>query len=465
MPKHKYRFQMYQHLGSRAREILAEADNMAKELKPPQKRAPQEQIGAPAGAIPPSASRDKIREIVKDALGDDYDACPFSSAESAMWAACQGSFAPRDKESDKGGGARYIMPWEKYAARLASYGSVHPAKYRNILAEKGCRGPSQFLRGFPGLGSVVVPLHGAIYANHGISFVQTPFLTGVDPESSLQIIAAAAEAHTANLAGFISLGYDTPGLSGGVKSQNGAPLLQLGLSQIAAEFNVPYVVDARHSFPFMGETESPLQAGATVYRLWPRRGDRSPALLVGAEELISPIRKDAGFHIPPPSFGYAAEGAPFESQVPEPETVAYQADLLALLRGRPRRFFELVDDLHELVLQGLEECPKEIRTRLRVSKSYGMMGVEINYEDTWLEGIGLPVFTDTDTRAGTNLLRLGLDLMGATGIRVEDASIYLDAWSAGCPKPGLDADNARHATKCLARLLAILGHYSGFLGP
>ncbi len=471
MQRFDYRFRMYEHLGKCAGEILAEAQEAAGDLKPP---GSHEEHSGPEASIPPARRRDpndiplqmlvdEMRQIVKDVYGDAYDACPVSSVDDAMWMACRTALAPSTRGSGRKYRARYLMPWEKRASRLASFGYLYPPKYERLLWDESPEYHGNLPERMENLDAVVVPLEGAIYTNHGIAYARIPFLTGVHPEPSLEVMAATADVHAESLAGFVSLGYDTPGLSGGIQDECGVPALQSGLGQLASEFNVPYVVDSGHSLPLLGTGKGVSGASATIYRLGPDMGPQSPAIIIGPEEMVTLLRKEAGLHRTPPLLGYAARGAPFAACVPPPSVLSGQARLLRLLKERAPRFAEPVNDLSAIVVSALDHSPAKIKDGLRVTASYGMMAVELNYEDTWIEDMGLPVFTEKDTRSGTNLLQLGLDLMGAKGVYVLDASIYFSAAWGDLQDPSLDEDKATYAARCAAHLLEILGHHSGFL--
>jgi hypothetical protein len=464
-----YRFRMYEHLGKVSGDILAEVQKAADELRTTVIDRSQDEMEAsiPFGKMrfPQNVSVQNLigemREIVKDVYGDAYDACPASSVDAAMWMVCRTVLDPSRRTSGRELRASYLMPWEKWTSKLSSFGCVHPPRYEGLLWDES-RWAGLSPQRIENLDAVVVPLQGAVYANHGIAYTRIPFLTEVIPESSIEVMAVTAEAHIRSLVGFFSQGYDTPGLAGGIRDESGIPALQLGLGQLASEFDVPYVVDSGHSLPLLSTGGILPDSSITVYRLGPDLGSQSPAIIIGQEDLVTPLLKQAGLHRTPPLLSYAARGAPFASCVPVPGILWSQVQLLRLLKERAQRFSEPVNDLSSIVFTALDQCPARIKEELRVTASYGMMAVELNYEDTWRHGIGLPVFTEQDTRSGTNLLQLGLDLMGAKGVWVHDASVYLSAAWGDLQDPSLDQDEATYAARCVALLLDILSRHSGF---
>jgi len=96
---------------------------------------------------------------------------------------------------------------------------------------------------------VIVKLEGADYAVHGIKHHPVPLLTGVDPEASIEKLALHAEIHESMLTGFTSLAYETPGYGYGAKDEDGTPLLQKFLADLAHSYDLPYVVDNAWGLP------------------------------------------------------------------------------------------------------------------------------------------------------------------------------------------------------------------------
>lgn len=470
MPHFKYRAQLYEHLGASARDIILAAEKAAKEIKASfggENVAPSTVPESPPSSKPVtsiSKAASEMREIVKDVYGDEYDACPVASVEAAMWLSCRSAFAPPSSVSGSRYRARYITPLEKHTGRQSSYGQVYPPQYKRFLCEDDvvrdrC---SDAIRQVDNLDAVVVPLEGAAYVHHGIAYTPAALLAEVEAESSLEIIAATADVHSANLAGFLSLGYDTPGFGAVSRDEKGTPLLQSGIGQLAGEFDVPYLMDCGYSVPLLGAIPARTRASLAVYSLGDESGREAPALIVGLENLMTPIRKESGLFKVPPLGGYAMRGTPYASLVPSATVMSNQLHMLRELRERPRRFADEVDHLNRVVLKELGTLPAKVKDCLKVTPSYGMLSVEVNYEDSWKEGMGIPIFTMGDTNAGTHLMQLALDLMGATGVNVLDASIYI---RAGREESGAgpSSDKVRFSVQCVTALLQIMAKQSGFL--
>ncbi|GAJ24690.1 unnamed protein product, partial [marine sediment metagenome] len=81
--------------------------------------------------------------------------------------------------------------------------------------------------------SIFVRLVGTKYEVHGIKFNPVPLMTGTDAEKSIERIAEVAERHADTLAGFESIGYDTPGYGYGEKDESGVPKLKKLIGQLA----------------------------------------------------------------------------------------------------------------------------------------------------------------------------------------------------------------------------------------
>ena len=66
------------------------------------------------------------------------------------------------------------------------------------------------------------------------------------------MLERTANTHAADLAGFASLTYDTPGFGYGAKDPDGTSRLQRHMGELAARFAVPYIADNAWGMPFLG---------------------------------------------------------------------------------------------------------------------------------------------------------------------------------------------------------------------
>jgi hypothetical protein len=348
----------------------------------------------------------------------------------------------------------------------AGYGRPVPPKYKEILADRGTT-PGEF--GFSGkrldnLDVVIVPLEGAKYDLHGIKYHPVPMLTEVDVEASLEVIAATAESHAPYVSGFASLAYDTPGYGYGAKDETGTPLLQKGLAELAKEFDVPYVLDNAWGLPFVGHDLRKSGGDVIIYSMDKASGSGTSGLIIGREDVMVPIRRGMGFHGDrygtTASYGKAA----YVMIDPGKEALLTQVAVLKDLRDNPKMYTEQVDKLYEIVTSELDKVHPKLKQGLLVSKSYNSGTVEINYENTWKEGMGFPIFSIEDMYAGSHLLQVGCAQMGIIATISYDGNIFISPGQGTSDEEGnLDEEKMRLAIKGLLTLMEIIGRNAGFL--
>ena len=487
MATFKYKFQMYKHLQANIPNIYAEARKAADEIGIPQELrgkfgltgaisgcpAPMRravQAAAEKGGkevIPLSKLVEEIREIVKDVYGDEWDVCPINTCEAGLWVAFDVLFTPPSMGRGDAYRTRYIAPLEKHMHHQAGYGRPFPPKYKDFLADRGCTAGELGFYGkrLNNLDVVVVPLVGARYDNHGIKYWPVPMLLNVDPDESIDRIATVAADHVTMLAGFASLGYDTPGYGYAVKDESGTPLLQKYLGELAREFNVPYVVDNAWGLPFVGTDPRKINADVIVYSMDKATGAATSGLLIGREDVMVPIRRALGMHGDRwgtlASYGKAA----YVTQDPGKEALLTQVAVLKELRDHPETFKRPVDDLMRIVTEEFAELPAKLRENLVISKSYNSGTVEINYEKTWSgKELGFPIFSIEDMYAGSHIIQTGLSQMGIIPTIAYDGNIFISPGLGTCDEDGNIVEPImRYAVKGLVKLLQIIGKYSGYL--
>ena len=207
-----------------------------------------------------------------------------------------------------------------------------------------------------------MPLVGAKYDVHGIKYHPVPMLIDVDPEASLEAIAATAEVHAPFLSGFSSLAYDTPGYGYGVKDETGTPVLQKGLAELAEEFDVPYVLDNAWGLPFVGHDLRKSGGHAIVYSMDKASGSGTSGLIIGREDVMVPIRRAMGFHGDrwgtTASYGKAA----YVMIDPGKEALLTQVAVLKDLRDNPEMYTSQVDKLYEIVTSEGGPSPSQAQT-------------------------------------------------------------------------------------------------------
>lgn len=468
MPSKGTRFRMYQDLMSEAPVILEDARKAAQEIG--------------LGAIPPvpgapgrTAGQEKVlsrlREVVKDVYGDSYDCCPVSSPTLATRLACQAAFSPAiftsaasaqasagHRAQAPGPRLRCLVPRQKGFGLPAGFGPF-PPKYKHIveLSERAQSGAGPEAPTRWGTDAAIVPLVGATYPVHGVSSTPVSMLASAKHDASLEAIAAAAEVNAPFLCGVFSLGPATPGCGFGPRDDRDVHALPAGLRELAAEFDVPCVIDDAYGMPFAERTPD---GPGTSLEVYGHPGMGGLGLIVGTEDLVTPLVKELSL----PAVGNGpADDLRAGAAPANPLSLAALLDLLTDLRDDPDRYARAVDRLYDIVTSGLGGLDSNFKQDVRIHKEYGALAVEVNYEDTWHEGRGIPVFTVEDSKAGTNLLEAGISAMGISCASVLEASIIVHLPTPGPARFELDSERIGLEMRGLAKLMEILGKRSGYL--
>ncbi|QGG47749.1 hypothetical protein [Heliorestis convoluta] len=486
MSKFKYKFQMYKNLQASLPAIYGEAKKAADEIGIPTEirgkfgltgaisgcpaplRKDIVEAGEKAGqeVVPLAKYVDEIREIVKDVYGEEYDAAPTSTCEAALWLTFDCLFTPPNLGRGDNYRARYIAPYEKHLHHQGAYGRPFPAKYKDIFADRGTTAGEL---GFYGkrqnnLDSIIVPLEGAKYDVHGIKYHPTPLLSGVDAEASLKKLQEVAAQQAESLTGLTSLGYDTPGYGYAQQDDEGTPLLQKGLSDIAKKYNVPYVIDNAWGIPFAGTSIVKTGADVMVYAMDKATGAATSGLIIGKEEVMVPLRRAMGMH--GDRFGTTASygKAAYVTFDPGKEALATQVQALKVLRDNPEIVTKPVDDLERLVREEFANIHPRLKEGIVITKSYNSTAVEVNYEGTWKDGMGLPIFSIEDMYAGSNIFQTGMAQMGVIPTVAYDGNIFISPGLGTTDEEGqLNEELSRYAIRALVRLLEIVGRHVGII--
>ncbi len=415
--------------------------------------------------IPLAKLVDELREIVKGVYGDEWDVCPVNTCEGGLGVAFDCLFSPPALGRGDNYRARYIAPLEKHMHHQGSYGRPFPPRYKDFLADRGSTAGELGFYGkrLNNLDTIVVPLKGAQYPNHGIKYWPVPFMLDVDPEGSRKALAEVASRHAAFLTGFSSLGYDTPGYGYGAKDKKGTPLLSKAIGELAHEYNVPYVVDNAWGLPFVGTDPRAINADVIIYSMDKATGSATSGLIIGREDVMVPIRRSLGMHGDrygtTASYGKAA----FVGQDPGKEALLTQIAALKVLRDKPTVLTRPVDELEVIVKEELRALPSKITDGIVLTKSYNSTTVEINYERTWAKGMGLPVFSIEDMYGGSHLIQMGCSQMGIVPTISYDGNIFISPGLGTCdPDGNLIPEKMRLAVRGLVRVLDILARWSGF---
>jgi hypothetical protein len=417
--------------------------------------------------IPNKFLDEEVREIVKDVYGDEYDAAVVSTCEAALWVSFDVLATPPFTGRGEAYRTRYIAPYERHMHHQAAYGRPFPGKYKDLYADRGCTAGEL---GFYGkrhynLDVIIVPLEGAKYECHGLKYHVAPLLMGVDPKKSLEKIEEVATRHASELSAFTSLGYDTPGYGYGVMDEEGVPLLQKGLGEMAKKFNVPYVVDNAWGVPFVGTDPRKINADIIMYSADKSALGPTAGLIIGKEDVMVPIRRALGIHGERFGTGTSHGKAAYVTVDPGKEGLVGTIAALKILRDRPGVIIKPMDQIYEMVLEEFEHIDSKIKEGLVISKSVNSGAVEINYENTWRnDEMGLPIFPIEDFYAGTEMLMNCIIRMGVIPTITYDANIFISPGLGTTDEDGnLLEKPMRYTIKAVARSLETIGRYSGFI--
>ena len=448
MARPQFRFQMYKRLQANIQKIYAEARKAAETLNmPAELKGAIGLTGAISGCpaplrediehamaveakkvVPLNVYVDQIRELVKGHYGDGYDACPVNTCEAGLWVSFDCLMTPPFQGRGDNYRSRYVVPWERHLHHQGSYGRPFPPKFKDILADRGSTAGEL---GFHGkrqhnFDTVIVPMEGADYTVHGIKYHPAPLMKNLKVKESLKALEKAAKQHRTMLAGFSSLGYDTPGYGYGDKDADGTPKLLKGIAELAGEYNVPYVIDNAWGIPFIGTDITKVGADVMIYSMDKATGSSTSALIIGKEEVMVPIRRALGMHGArwgtSSSYGKAA----YVTQDPGKEGLTGQLAAMRAILERPEVLTKPVDDLYEIVVEEFGKIDERIRPFFQIYKSRNCGTVEVNYEDSWKDGkLGIPVFTIEDMYAGSHLFQDGCMQMGIIPTISYDANFFI----------------------------------------
>ena len=483
----KYKFQMYKHLQANIANIYADARNAADEIGIPKELRGKFGLtggisGCPAplrkdimefsehGAkevIPLSSLVDQLRELVKSVYGDEYDCCPTSTCEAGLWVCFDTLFTPPMMGRGDNYRSRYIALYEKHLHHQGSYGRPYPPKFKDIFADRGTTAGEL---GFYGkrqnnLDTVFVPLVGARYDVHGIKSHPCPLLTGVDPEESIEAIGHHTELHLPWLAGYTGLSYETPGYGYGVKDEEGTPLLQKYLADLAHSYDLPYIQDNAWGVPFVGTDPRKTGADIVIYSMDKASGAATSGLIIGREELMVSIRRAMGMHGDRWGTTSSYGKATYVGFDPGKEALLSQIQTLKVCRDNPEVLKKPTDDLERIVKEEFAKInlPARLKQGILISKSYNSTAIEVNYEKTWADGqMGIPIFSIEDMYSGTNIFQTGCAQMGVIPTVAYDGNIYISPGLGTCDENGqLVDEKMRYCVKALVRLIEIVCGYAG----
>ena len=376
----------------------------------------------------PKLLGDEIRRLVRSVYGDGYDGVATNSCEAALEVAYDALLAPPQLGRGDTYRARCIGLLERHAEHHLSYGRPFPPKYKEVFAERGSTAGELGLNGRRMLSTdvVIVPMAGARYEPHGPKWVPAPLLMETDAGQTIAALERAAGVHARDLAGFLSLGYDTPGYGYAERDERGAPKIQSALGALAASHDVPYVVDNAWGAPFIGADPRKLGADLMLYSMDKVSGGPTSGLVIGREAALVNIRRALGTHSE--RFGNLSGHGKGAHAAADPGKLSLAAlvHVLRTLRDEPQRVTDPIDATHAIVQAEYEALRGRIGPGVVITKSYNMGGVEVNYERSWSGGrTGIAMFTNEDRIAGANLMGAMFARMGVVMSQAEDGNLIL----------------------------------------
>ncbi len=417
--------------------------------------------------IPMRKIEDELRNIVKDIYGDDYDSAVTNTCEAALRVSFETLMAPPVLRKGGTYRSRFIAPYGEDSEYIAAYGRPFPPKYKNIFIDRSVTGGELAVEAkcLPNLDSLLVKLFGTKYEVHGIKYNPVPLMTKTDAQKSVERIALVAERHVESLAGFATLGYDTPGYGYGEKDEKGIPILKKCVGNLARQYDLPYLLDGGGGMPVIGL--GPNDVGGDIMMWSMDKSARAPicGLIIGKEEVMVPIRKGLG--LGGQRYGEVSSHgkARYSMMDPGRDAVVGLIAVLKMLRDNPDKIKKPIDQYHKIIVDLFNSFePSRFREKLIFTKSYTMGGTELNYEQTWQEDeFGIPIFNMEDIFANTNPMIAALDEMGVgIGATIYSGNIFLSPGLGTLDEEGdLIKENATLVAKALVKSIELTCKYAG----
>lgn len=416
--------------------------------------------------LPLRAVEDQFRDLVKDFYGDKYDCAIANTCEGALRIVYDTLFSPPTMRKGDAYRARVLTPYGEDIEWGAGYGRAFPPRYKNVAVERSVTAGELGVEGksLTNLDSLLVKYAGTKYEIHGVKQSVVPLMTRTDVNETLSRIEKMCNRHAYSLTGFSIVGYDTPGYGYGDHDSNGIPKLMKGIGKIAAEYDLPFLVDSASCLPIVGL--SPEEIGADVMVWSMDKAGRSPiaGLIVGHEENMVYIRKALG--LSGQRYGEVSSHGKAAYSICDPgrdSTVGLLA-FLKVLHDNPGIVLRPIDQLHDIIVEEFSTLKQSrLREKLIITKSYHMGGTELNYEQTWDdENFGIPIFGLEDLNANTNAISLATEAMGVSPSTIYSGNMFLGPGLGTLDSKGeLNAEYARLAAKALVKSVEIVCEHAG----
>jgi hypothetical protein len=409
---------------------------------------------------------DELRSLVKDFYGDDYDAAPIASGEAALWTLIDTTMTSPMLGRGSGYRCRYLAPFERHASHQSGFGRPFPPKYKYVNAERYITAGELGVEGkrLTDLDTVLVPFAGARYDAHGIKYYPTPLLSTTDGVRSAEKMVEVAERHASLVTGFASLGYDTPGYGYGDKNSEGVPEFQARVAKLARKFDVPYITDDAWGLPFLGTDLRKTGASAIFFSVDKVMRGPLSSLIIGKDEVMVPLRRALATHSHRYGSPMAYAKAMYSAFDPGREAIVAQIEILKSIRDEPAMWKTLADDTYEIAKEEFDKFSfDQFSSDLLITKTYNNLGVEVNYDRTWLHDgePGIPIFTEEDSFSGTALIESALGAIGVLPTITYDGNILVSPGQGTIDDRGkLIEERMQLAVRALVGTIEIICKYS-----
>ncbi len=485
-----YRYEFYERLLAALPAIQAEAEKTGRQLG---LDALRDQVGLYPGAsscpgplpsyvldaIVESNRRDRIqpmpalqeefRHLIKEIFGDEYDGAALNTCESALRVVHEVLFAPPTLRKGDAYRARFITPMNEDYEYLGAYGRPFPPRYKGLFCDRSVSA-GEFgveAKALTNLDSVFVRYVGGRYEIHGIKPSLVPMLGNIDVAQTADKMRRLAAIHGPMLAGFSSIGYDTPGYGHAEKNDVDAPLMLQRSSELAHDLDLPHFVDCGGGLPVVGYGPADVQADLMAWSM--DKAGRAPisGLLVGREEDMLSIRRALG--IAGQRYGgQSSHGkALYAFADPGRDALIGLMAYLRVLHSSPERVTEPIDRLHDILTSTFANFAyKRFLPQLRFTKSYAWGGTEINYEKTWENlrpgEFGIPISTIEDFFSNTNPIFLAGLAMGISPPTVYSGNMFVTPGLGTLNEAGeLIEERAQIGAQALMKSIEIVCRHAG----
>ncbi len=484
--KWKFKYQLYKHLQANQQAIYAEARQAAEDLgirgdirgnigltgavsgcHGLLSREVEEAMHAVSRRVIPSAALDEtLRDVVKEYYGDEYDAALINTCEAGLNVAYDVLCTPPTLGKGDPYRTRYLAPYERHMHHQGAYGRPFPPKYKEVNAERGEAAGEYGVQGKRAfnLDTVYVRPVGATYECHGIKYNPIPGMLHVDADKTVALFDEIAQRHIDTLSGFASLGYDTPGYGYGEKDEQGSPRLQVGLAQLAARYDVPYIIDNAWGAPFIGADIRKIGCDVILYSMDKASGAPTCGLIIGKEEPMVLIRRGLGIHGARYGTLSSHGKAAYVGFDPGKEALAGAIAAMRILRDRPEIALTALDDLYRITLEEFSCLPPELQHGWNIFKSRNCLAVELNYHESWNGETGIPIFSIEDMYSGSHILQNCMSHMGMIPTIAYDANIMVSNGVGNLDEEGrLIEAPTRLMLKAMFKSIEVISRYAGLL--